>query len=110
MYPCKCCNHPTLPCPSADAVAFICPICFWENDVFIANDQEPSDENRGLTLSEGRQNFRQYGICDPRLKEPCEIAASDADSIHADDPIIGGSHRTKAVLLPKSKEDKISSP
>jgi len=56
MYKCKCCGHETLPVPPEDAVAYICPICRWENDVFTADDDEPSDENHGLTLNEGREN------------------------------------------------------
>ena len=106
MYPCKCCNHPTLPVPPENAIAFICPDCFWENDVFIANDQEPSDENRGLTLSEGQQNFRQYGICDPRLKEP-NIRGSDESTV-PQEPIsalkIGGSSTQKSFFKPKTTE------
>lgn len=106
MYPCKCCHHKTLPVPSEDAVGFICPVCLWENDVFTADDNEPSDENRGLTLREGQQNYRKYGICDPGLKEPRESAASDADSIHADDTIIGGSYHRKKLILPEITENK----
>lgn len=33
-YPCPCCGNLTLPVKPEDAVAFICPVCFWENDVF----------------------------------------------------------------------------
>ena len=51
-----------------EAVAYICPVCWWENDVFISSDNEPSDENHGLTLSQGRANVRRFGTCDPRLK------------------------------------------
>ena len=45
-----------------------CPVCWWENDVFISSDNEPSDENHGLTLSQGRENVRRFGTCDPRMK------------------------------------------
>ena len=48
--------------------AYICPVCWWENDVFISSDNEPSDENHGLTLSQGRENVRRFGTCDPRMK------------------------------------------
>ena len=44
------------------------PVCWWENDVFISSDNEPSDENHGLTLSQGRENVRRFGTCDPRMK------------------------------------------
>lgn len=62
-YPCPCCGNITLPVPPMDAVAYICPVCLWENDVFIASDDEPSDENHGMTLKEAQENFRKCGLC-----------------------------------------------
>ncbi|MBQ8401227.1 MAG: hypothetical protein IJX14_04780 [Clostridia bacterium] len=97
MYKCKCCGHETLPVPPEDAVAYICPICWWENDVFTADDDEPSDENHGLSLNQGRKNFRQHGICDPRLKEPNGRVPEDGciSNNTASDQIIGASYRYK---------------
>lgn len=66
-YPCPCCGCRTLPVPAADAIAYICPVCFWENDVFISREDEPSDENHGMTLQEARANFNQHHACDPRF-------------------------------------------
>ena len=68
-YPCPCCGCRTYPVPPAEALAYICPVCLWENDLFTASDDEPSDENRGLTLSQGRENYRRCGVCDPRLEQ-----------------------------------------
>ncbi|MBQ3257197.1 MAG: hypothetical protein IJA67_07280 [Oscillospiraceae bacterium] len=68
MYKCKCCGHETLHVPPEDAVAYICPICWWENDVFTADDDEPSDENHGISLNRARKNYIAHGICDPQLK------------------------------------------
>lgn len=65
MYKCKCCGHETLPVPPEEAVAYICPICRWENDVFTADDDEPSDENHGISLNRARKNYIAHGICDP---------------------------------------------
>ncbi len=69
MYKCLCCGWYTLPVPPEEAVAFICPVCMWENDVFTANVDEPSDENHSLTLRQGRANYQEYGVCDVRLKQ-----------------------------------------
>ncbi len=66
-FPCPCCGCRTLPVPAADAIAYICPVCFWENDVFLSREDEPSDENHGMTLREARANFRQFHACDPRF-------------------------------------------
>jgi len=63
---CLCCGQYTLPVPAKEATAFICPVCWWENDVFIKNDNEPSDENHGLTLKEAKKNYKKFGRCDKR--------------------------------------------
>ena len=67
IYPCPCCGCRTYSVPPAEDIAYICPVCLWENDVFIYSEDEPSDENHGLTLRQGRENVRLHGVCDPRL-------------------------------------------
>ena len=62
-YKCLCCGNYTLPIESQGAVGFICPVCYWENDVFISGEDEPSDENRGLTLLQARKNYKEFGAC-----------------------------------------------
>ena len=62
-YPCPCCGNITLPVPQEDAIAFICPICLWENDVFLQSEEEPSDENHGMTLRQAKDRFRKTGSC-----------------------------------------------
>lgn len=66
-YPCPCCGYLTFPVSKEDAIAYICPVCFWENDVFDPGEDDSSDENRGMTLREGRENFRRYGAVRPDL-------------------------------------------
>ena len=68
MYKCLCCGNDTLPVPPEEAIAYICPVCWWENDVFTQSDDEPSDENRGVTLNQARKNVIEFGICDPDLE------------------------------------------
>ncbi|GHH99791.1 CPCC family cysteine-rich protein [Neobacillus kokaensis] len=68
--PCPCCGFMTIP-NSGDAIAYICPVCFWEIDLFIQSSDEASDQNHGLTLIEARKNYHQYGAVLPRLKETC---------------------------------------
>lgn len=60
-YPCPCCGYYTFPVPKEKAIAYGCPVCFWENDVFDPGEDAPSDENRGMTLREGRANYKKYG-------------------------------------------------
>ena len=111
MYKCKCCDHETLPVPPEEAVGFICPNCFWENDVFTTNDDESSDENHGLSLNEGRKNYHEHGICDPRLREPNGRAPSaevpgNIGTTDISKQIIGGSYRPKKLVKPEAGEQK----
>lgn len=61
--PCPCCGAESIPEPPSPG--YICPICWWEIDLFCVGEDEPSDENHGLTLSEARLNFRTFGTIDP---------------------------------------------
>lgn len=59
-FPCPCCGYLTFPIPKEDALAHICPVCYWENDVFDPGDEHPSDENHGMTLRQGREAFQKF--------------------------------------------------
>ena len=67
MYKCLCCGLETLPTEPENAVAFICPVCWWENDVFTKSDDEPSDENIGMSLNQARENYKKCGIANPQF-------------------------------------------
>ena len=60
-FPCPCCGYRTFPVPQEEALAFICPVCYWENDVFAPGEDTPSDENRGMTLKQGQENYQKWG-------------------------------------------------
>lgn len=68
--PCPCCGFITIP-NEGDAVAYGCPVCYWEIDCFIQSNDEESDHNHGLTLHEARKNYQQFGSVLPRFKEYC---------------------------------------
>lgn len=63
--PCPCCGADI---PENPSPGYICPMCWWEIDYFTADEDEPSDQNHGLSLAEARLNFRTFGICDPWLR------------------------------------------
>ncbi len=44
-----------------EALAYICPVCFCEIDLFITCEDEPSDQNHGLTLLEAKNNYIRLG-------------------------------------------------
>lgn len=53
-YQCPCRGYFTYNVPANEDCGYICPVCFWENDPFIASDNEPSDSNHGITLKEAK--------------------------------------------------------
>ncbi|MBC1451049.1 hypothetical protein HB790_02655 [Listeria welshimeri] len=81
---CLCCNYLTI---EVRGDFDICPVCFWEDDAyFMVNEGEisslyqdgsseddllnvPSGANNGLTLSEGRKNFKAFGACELSMKK-----------------------------------------
>ena len=64
---CPCCGYFTIP-NKGDAIAFICPVCMWEIDLFIMDDYEPSDLNHGLSLKEARKSYKEFGAVLANLK------------------------------------------
>lgn len=68
--PCPCCGCITIP-KGGDAPAYICPVCLWEIDLFGTAEEEPSDQNHGLSLLQARENYRQHGAVLPQLKQHC---------------------------------------
>ena len=62
---CPCCDYVSLP---ERGNYLICPICFWEDDgQDIDNIDDKSGPNHGITLRQGRENFRQLGACEPEM-------------------------------------------
>ena len=70
--PCPCCGYITIP-NGGDALAYICPVCCWEIDLFDTDERQPSDQNHGLSLLQARENYHQYGAVLPRLKQFCRL-------------------------------------
>lgn len=66
-YQCPCCEYYTYNFPINEAHGYICPVCFWENDLFITSDIEPSDSNHGITLKKAKINFLQFGACEKEM-------------------------------------------
>lgn len=61
MNRCVCCGYKTI---DERADYEICPVCFWENDALdISELYTPSGANHGLTIKEGRVNYREFGAC-----------------------------------------------
>lgn len=67
---CPCCGYITIP-NKGDALAYICPVCFWEIDLFIKSDNELSDLNHSLTLIQAKKNYKKFGAVTSYLKQYC---------------------------------------
>ena len=64
---CPCCDYVTLP---QRGYYLICPICYWEDDgLDLEHLDIGSPPNHGLTLREGRANFKRIGACEPEMLE-----------------------------------------
>lgn len=75
--PCPCCRYITIP-NRGDALAYICPVCMWEIDLFIHDENEGSDLNNGLTLKQARENYKQFGAVQEYFKKYCrEVKESE---------------------------------
>ena len=73
---CPCCKNRTIP-NGGDALGYICPVCFWEIDLFISSDDEKSDQNHGLTLNEARENYKKFGAVSEKLLQYVRPAKDD---------------------------------
>ncbi len=66
-YKCRCCGNFTLSGENEEEVKWdICPVCFWENDIFSEDGEQYSGANH-MTLNEGRENFKKYKACSPEM-------------------------------------------
>jgi hypothetical protein len=62
---CPCCDYFTL---EERGAWDICPACYWEDDGHdLGRLDDPSGCNHGLTLRQGRENFRRLGACEPGM-------------------------------------------
>ena len=64
---CPCCDYISLP---ERGSYLICPVCFWEDDGQDVDELDlGSGPNHGITLREGRQNFKAFGSCELAMKK-----------------------------------------
>ncbi|MEO0913978.1 MAG: CPCC family cysteine-rich protein [Pseudomonadota bacterium] len=64
---CPCCDYVTLP---ERGNYLICPVCYWEDDGLDLDAPDTrSGPNIGMTIREARQNFRNIGACELKMRE-----------------------------------------
>lgn len=74
-YRCPCCKSLTL---HERAGYEICPVCYWEDD---GQDDPYADQMRGgpngMSLTQGRLNYKKYGAVEKRLKKHARKPTAD---------------------------------
>ena len=48
----------------------ICPVCVWEDDLFVRNEDDFSPAN-GMTLAEARGSWKEIRSCHGMMKQYC---------------------------------------
>ena len=79
-FQCPCCDHVTL----AEKDRWeICSVCFWEDDgVDVDSPDCCSGANHGLTLRQARQNFAEFGACEPEMRRNVLPKADRSHFVH----------------------------
>ena len=60
-FKCPCCSYLTL---GEERKWEICPVCFWEDDLFQFNDPNLKDGANDLSLNQAKKNFKQFKAID----------------------------------------------
>ena len=71
-YACPCCQYFTL---DEDHYYQICPVCFWEDDGAI-KDEDYGGPNH-MTLGEGRKAYLRIGSCNANMLKHCRQPHDD---------------------------------
>lgn len=77
MFTCPCCGYAVF--DEEPGSYAICPICFWEDDVFQLYYPHQSGGPNKCSLVEAQINFVQFGACERSMSKNVR-AASDSDT------------------------------
>jgi hypothetical protein len=66
-FPCPCCGY--LVFDSAPGSYDICPICYWEDDIWQLRFPHEAGGANTVSLVEGQANFVAYGACEDHVRE-----------------------------------------
>lgn len=63
-YVCKCCGCAAM--DTADEYD-ICPVCFWEKDIYQEENPDESEGANKVSLNEAKRNYAEFGACEKRF-------------------------------------------
>jgi len=64
-YICRCCGLRTLEQDNTKNGKYeVCPVCAWEDDWDSKMTPKDFSASNGLTLAEGKKNFKDFGACE----------------------------------------------
>lgn len=61
-YKCPCCGYYTFE-NKPNGLYDICPVCFWEDDLFAYEDQDRVSDCNHVSLNKAKQNYKEFGAC-----------------------------------------------
>ena len=64
LLPCRCCGCLTM--GEYDGY-FICPVCFWEDDPYQADNPDYAGGANRTSLLQARWNYNQFGACEQSM-------------------------------------------
>lgn len=81
-YACPCCGYKTFE-SKPDGTHTICPVCFWEDDLFQLLNPNYEGGANWISLKEAQKNFMEFGACEREMiknvRKPNPDEARDAD-------------------------------
>ncbi|WP_217907177.1 CPCC family cysteine-rich protein [Massilia sp. BJB1822] len=75
MFTCPCCGYEVF--PDHPGSYDICPICFWEDDLFQLYYPHLADGSNPSSLIEAQVNFVQFGACDREMAKNARAPGLD---------------------------------
>lgn len=66
-YTCPCCSYFTFE-EKPSGTYYICPVCYWEDDIVQLEDPDFSGGANEVSLNKAKDNFKEFGASELRFK------------------------------------------
>lgn len=65
-YACPCCSYYTFE-KKTSGTYYICPVCYWEDDIVQLEDPDFSGGANEVSLNKAKENFKKFGASELRF-------------------------------------------